>query len=128
LGVFLTPDEYRWLGRTRDFLLGILSRDWAATLQTGHPGVTTMWMGSLGILYNYWTRPPSAPDNLMTFVRQVSNEPVDVSYVAPMRFPTMLLMSLFVVAFYVLISRLFDDWRVGMVAALLLALNPFHIA
>ena len=50
LGVFLTSDEYRWLGRTRDFLLGILSRDWAATLQTGHPGVTTMWAGVAGYL------------------------------------------------------------------------------
>lgn len=128
LDVFLTPDEYRWVGRSRDFLDGILSGDWAATLQAGHPGVTTMWTGSLGILYNYLTRPPSAPDDLLTFVQQVSNEPIGISYVVPVRFPTALLMALFVVAFYILIRRLFDDWRIGAFAALLLALNPFHIA
>jgi hypothetical protein len=87
-----------------------------------------MWTGSLGILYRYWTRPPSAPDDLLTFVRQVPHEPLEAAYVAPMRFPTVLLMSLFVVAFYALLSRLFDDRRVGVVAALLLALNPFHVA
>jgi hypothetical protein len=36
LDSFLTPDEYRWLGRSRDFLTAVLSKDWAATLQTGH--------------------------------------------------------------------------------------------
>jgi 4-amino-4-deoxy-L-arabinose transferase-like glycosyltransferase len=128
LDTFLTPDEYRWLGRSRGFLVGLLSGDWAATLQTGHPGVTTMWTGSLGILYRYWTRPSSAPDDLSTFVQQVPNQPLDASYVGPVRFPTVLLMSLFVVAFYLLLTRLFGDRRVGLVGALLLALNPFFIA
>lgn len=128
LDVFLTSDEYRWLGRSRDFLVGVLSRDWAATLQTGHPGVTTMWTGSLGLLYNYWTRLPSAPDDLLAFVQQVPNEPLDAAYIAPMRFPTVLLISLSVVIYYVLISRLFESQVVGAVAALLLALNPFHVA
>lgn len=128
LDAFLTPDEYRWLGRSRGFLGGLLSGDWAATLQTGHPGVTTMWTGSLGILYRYWTRPPSAPPELQTFVREVADQPPDIAYIAPMRFPTVLLMSLFVVAVYMLLSRLFGDRRVGIVGALLLALDPFHIA
>jgi len=127
LDLFLTVDEYRWLGRSRDFLAGLIVGDWGATLQTGHPGVTTMWTGSLAILYRYWTRQSSASDDLLTFVRQVPNEPLDVAYIAPMRFPTVLLTSIFVVVFYVLVSRLFDDWRVGAVAALLLALDPHHI-
>jgi hypothetical protein len=128
LDTFLTSDEYRWLGRSRDFLAGLIAGDWGATLQTGHPGVTTMWTGSLGILYRYWTRPSSGPDDLLTFVQGVPNEPLDVAFMAPMRFPTVLLTSLLVVAVYLLVSRLFDDRRVGTVAALLLALNPFHIA
>ncbi len=44
-----------------------------------------------------------------------------------MRFPTVLLTSIFVVIFYALVSRLFDDRRVGVVAALLLALDPHYI-
>jgi hypothetical protein len=124
----LTSDEYRWVGRSREFLAGLIAGDWGATLQTGHPGVTTMWTGSLGILYRYWTRPSSTPDDLLTFVQGVPNEPLDVAFIAPMRFPTVLLTSLLAVAVYLLVSRLFDDRRVGTVAALLLALNPFHIA
>lgn len=128
LDAFLTADEARWLGRSRNFLIGILSQDWAATLQTGHPGVTTMWTGSLGILYKYLNRPPTAPNDLLVFVQQISSYPIDVGYVAPMRFPTALLTSLFLVAFYALVSRLFDDQQIGAIGALLLALNPFHIA
>jgi hypothetical protein len=127
LDVFLTPDEYLWLGRSRDFLVGILSGDLAATVQTRTPGVTTMWTGTLGILYRYLTRPSSMPDDLLTFVNQVPLNPLDTAYVAPMRFPTVLLTSLLVVAFYAFISRLFDDQRVGVLAALLLALDPFFI-
>lgn len=128
LDAFLTADEFHWIARSREFLVGVLSKDWAATLQTEHPGVTTMWTGSIGILYKYWSRSPSVPDDLLTFVQQVPSYPPENAYIAPMRFPTVLLMSLFIVAFYGLLSRLFDDWRVGAGAALLLALNPFHIA
>ena len=39
LDVFLTPDEYRWLGRSRGFLAGLISGDWPATLQRGVAGV-----------------------------------------------------------------------------------------
>ena len=128
LGDFLTADEYRWLDRSRDFLIWIARGDLAATLRTGHPGVTTMWTGSMGILYKYWTRPPSAPDDLLAFVQQVSSEPIGAGYIAPIRFPTALLVSLFIVVYYMLLSRLFGDRRPGVVGALLLALNPFYIA
>jgi hypothetical protein len=127
LDAFLTPDEFLWVGRSRDFLVGILSRDWSATLQTGHPGVTTMWTGSLAILYKYLTRPSLAPGDLLTFARQVSNEPIDANYVAALRFPTVILASLTVVAFYWLTARLLNR-HTALIAACLLALNPFYIA
>jgi len=127
LGAFLTPDEFRWVSRSRDFLAGVLSGNWAATLQTGHPGVTTMWTGSLGILYRYWMRSSSAPDNLLDFVRRVSEYPLPMSYVAPVRFPTVILTSLAIVVFFWLAARLFD-WRSALLAACLLALDPFYLA
>jgi 4-amino-4-deoxy-L-arabinose transferase-like glycosyltransferase len=127
LSVFLTPDEFRWVSRSRDFLAGILTGNWAATLQTGHPGVTTMWTGSLGILYRYWMRPPLAPDNLLDFVRHVSEYPLPMSYVAPVRFPTVILTSLGIVVFFWLAARFFDR-RTALVAACLIALDPFYLA
>ena len=127
LDTFLTPDEFRWVSRSRDFLVGILSGNWAATLQTGHPGVTTMWTGSLGILYRYWTRPLSAPDDLLDFVRHVSEYPLPMTYVAPVRFPTAILTALAIVAFFWLAARLLDR-RIALLAACLLALDPFYLA
>lgn len=127
LDAFLTPDESAWVRRSRDFFAGVLKQDWAVTRQTGHPGVTTMWTGSMGILYRYWTRPPSAPDDLLTFVQQVPSDPIHIGYIAPVRFPTVILTSLTVVAFFWFTARLFDH-RTALVASVLFALNPFHIA
>jgi 4-amino-4-deoxy-L-arabinose transferase-like glycosyltransferase len=125
---FLTPDEPNWLGRSRDFLAGIVGQNWIDTLQTGHPGVTTMWTGSLGIMYRYWTRPAKAPTDLLTFIKQIPNTPPPVNFIAPVRMPTILLMSLFVVIYYYLTRRLTSDWRVALIAGLLVALSPFQIA
>jgi 4-amino-4-deoxy-L-arabinose transferase-like glycosyltransferase len=51
LGVFLTGDEADfWLRRSDTFLRAIQSGDFAATAITTHPGVTTMWLGSAGIV------------------------------------------------------------------------------
>ena len=49
LDTFLTLDESLWLIRSRDLLFALLGQDWANTFQTGHPGVTTMWGGFLGL-------------------------------------------------------------------------------
>jgi hypothetical protein len=49
LNDFYTTDEaYYWQGRVARFAAAVSQGDWAATNQTGHPGVTTMWLGSLG--------------------------------------------------------------------------------
>src|SRR3972149_11603822 len=46
---YVTPDEPMWVMRSLDFSTALAHGDWAATAQIGHPGVTTMWLGSLGI-------------------------------------------------------------------------------
>lgn len=49
LNDFYTIDEgYHWPGRVENFANALVQGDWAATNQTGHPGVTTMWLGALG--------------------------------------------------------------------------------
>ncbi|MEO8085118.1 MAG: phospholipid carrier-dependent glycosyltransferase, partial [Ardenticatenales bacterium] len=45
----LTPDEMRWVCRTVGFHTGLATGDLPLTLQTGHPGVVTMWLGGLGL-------------------------------------------------------------------------------
>ena len=48
---FVTPDELNWVYRSIRFLQAVQSGRWADTMQTGHPGVITMWLGSLGVLW-----------------------------------------------------------------------------
>ena len=55
LADFYTVDEaYHWAARTRAFAQAVQAHDWAHTNQTGHPGVTTMWLGALGYWMHDW--------------------------------------------------------------------------
>jgi len=143
LGQFLTPDEYLWADRSRNFLAGLLDPAYvcespanhtgfaqavglACTLRTGHPGVTTMWTGSLGILLRYLAE--GMPGSLFDYVIAVQTNPLDAGLIAPLRLPTAVLTSLWVALLYWLVWRLFGDWRVALAAGLLLALDPFHAA
>jgi hypothetical protein len=141
LGGFVTFDEPRWINRSRWFMGGLLFADqecppveWGrefatqglgCTLQIGYPGTTTMWAGSLGLLIHYWQT--ASPDvDLRAFLQSL---PVytDPSMIAPTRLPLAIAGALFVPFFYGLLAWLFTR-RVALVAALLVALHPFHIA
>src|SRR5512145_1030467 len=45
---FAIDEPYHWIGRVSDFTEALRQGQWAETDLTGHPGVTTMWLGSLG--------------------------------------------------------------------------------
>ncbi|MFN8458465.1 MAG: glycosyltransferase family 39 protein [Anaerolineae bacterium] len=141
LGRFLTADEFLWADRSRNFLAGLTDpafrcdsvvENWQymaeglkCTLRTGHPGVTTMWTGSLGFFLRWlWDGRP-AP--LHDYVVAVSTDPLDASFIAPERLGTVLITSLLVVAVYWLARRLFGA-PAALLGAVFLALDPFHIA
>jgi hypothetical protein len=141
LGAFDTVDEPRWVHRSVPFIGGLLFPDYACppvdqgrqfpttglgcTLQTGHPGVTTMWGGGLGLLAYYWQVVRPAGVDLRTFLKDI--DVLDPALIAPMRLPLAVVASLFVLLFYLLVRRLLGE-KVALVAGLLVALNPFHIA
>jgi len=140
LGRFLTADEFLWVDRSRNFLAGLTSpayqcttvvEKWefaqglACTLRTGHPGVTTMWTGVFGFLLRWLA--DGRPGSLHDYVVAVSTNPLDASFIAPERLGTVLITSLWVVAVYWLVRRLFGP-AIALVGAILIALDPFHIA
>lgn len=146
LDAFLTADEPHWVDRSRGFTLGLLFADYTCTpsdtqhtrpfnttgkgctFQTGHPGITTMWGGSLGLLTYYWQVARSAGLNLPTFLQTVSADQLySPTLVAYMRLPMTVAAALFASFFYVLLQRLLNEW-VALVSALLITLSPFHIA
>lgn len=117
LADFFTIDEpYHWIGRVQRFADALLARDWAATNQTGHPGVTTMWLGTIG----RWLA--------------ARNGIVDpgwagggADYLAMLRLPLAVANSLAIVAGYLLLRRIVRP-SVAFLGALLWATSPFLIA
>lgn len=151
LGGFLTTDERFWIESSRDFLGGLISRNftcppktehkgqavlaegrgWACTLRAGHPGVTTMWTGSLGLgLYYLWR----APDlSLVEFLATLPVKPVEPGLIPWVRGPTAVLAAAAMAGGYGLLRRFLarDDRSgelVALLAALLMALSPYELA
>jgi hypothetical protein len=127
LGLFITSDEPLWLTRSMSFSEALLTGRLAETLQTGHPGVTTMWTGSLGLVLAYLQRGPSTP--FLEFLQALPHnfERIDATLLPWARLPTVLLAALGVALFYWLARKLVDD-NVALIGALLLAFDPLFLA
>ena len=80
LGRYITPDELIWVFRTVQFREAVLAGAWSDTLVSGHPGITTTWLGMVGINLQLWLLPDSRsayewithlaffmPDNMAAF-------------------------------------------------------------
>jgi hypothetical protein len=49
LSLFITPDEDNWMRRAGNFTQAIHEGELERTFQSGHPGVTTMWIARLAV-------------------------------------------------------------------------------
>src|SRR5688500_5172870 len=74
LDALVTPDEPLWVARSANFNQALSSGDYAATYQAAHPGVVTMWLGTLA----YWLADPALPDRMG---RQIGNSEVRIRVV-----------------------------------------------
>ncbi len=128
LAAFLTFDEPKWMDRSAAFLTALLTGNYAATFQTGHPGVITMWLGSAAIIIRYLMRSGAS---LLTFAQsstffsETMSDPLPFFVVA--RSLLALTAAVCIAGIYHLTSKLFDR-ATAFVAALLIALSPFYIA
>src|SRR5688500_14755587 len=110
LADFLTTDEaFHWIGRVERFAGAIRSGDWAATWQTGHPGVTQMWLGTLGV----WIERVAVEQGWMAI-------PSRVEHLARLRLPSAVVQALAVAVGYLLLRRLLTPLA-ALLAALLWA-------
>lgn len=117
LNDFFTTDEaYHWITRSERFAAAIAAGRWADTILTGHPGVTLMWLGSLGLQLERlavtlgWAAPPAASGHL-----------------AWLRLGPVLAHTLLLPVGYLLLRRLVRP-HLALVAALLWATSPFLVA
>jgi 4-amino-4-deoxy-L-arabinose transferase-like glycosyltransferase len=113
LADFATTDEvYHWIGRVERFSYAIANQRWSETNQTGHPGVTVMWLGSLGLALE------------RAFVGYGSST---IEHLAWLKLPAAILQSLIVPLVYWLLRKLFVP-SIAFMAALLWATAPYLVA
>jgi hypothetical protein len=138
LTVFLTADEARsWFGRSIIFLDSLARADFANTGPGGEvayienvsigpaPGVTTMWAGALGILFEYWRQ--GAPLPLIEFLHKLPFDPLDPAMLFWLRLPGVLVAAAVVGLTYWWGRSLLGRWGAWLAAGLL-ALDPFYLA
>ena len=130
IGRYVTPDELVWVYRSVQFRQAMASGAWLDTLTTGHPGVTTTWLGALAISLQLALRPGDqavyewithlawyAPENVAAFSQLAT-------FLSAGRLAVALMNSLGVVAMYLLARPLFGQ-LVAVMGALFIALDPF---
>jgi 4-amino-4-deoxy-L-arabinose transferase-like glycosyltransferase len=131
LGSYVTPDEPNWVFRTLNFGAALARGDWAATAQTSHPGVTTMWLGSLGIAAQRVVEPARTAEAIgwLSKIDHLSPENVEAFkrigvFLDWARLPVIVVNALGVAGVFLLARRAFNQ-TTALVAAFLLALDPF---
>jgi hypothetical protein len=117
LATFVTVDEaYHWFDRVDHFRLAVRDGHYAATNLVGHPGVTTMWLGAIGL------------EAQLRLARLGLIDGGDgVLLRALMRLPVAVATSLCLALAYPLLIRLLGR-RAALLAALLWATEPFLVA
>ncbi len=133
LGRYVTPDEPAWVYRSIRFADAIAARDWAAIPDTGHPGVTTMWLGTVGGTVQRWLHPAESARHL-SWLRKLAWLAPDngiaarrLAYFLPAgRIAVASVTTLCLLLLYRLTANLFDQ-RVALLAIGLLAFDPFLI-
>jgi 4-amino-4-deoxy-L-arabinose transferase-like glycosyltransferase len=120
LGDFLTIDEVKWAEGTAQFLLALYSGNLAQTYWHFFPGVTIAWGGALTLAAMCLPAPDLA-GCANTRVTDLANS------IGWLRLWPVLLTTIGVTGVYLLGRKLLDE-KVALLAALLLAFDPFFLA
>jgi len=117
LNDFFTLDEgFHWVWRVQHFTDALHTKNWAGTNLTGHPGITTLWLGALGrwLALAAGLHGPGFADG-------------QSAYLAWLRLPLAIFNSLTISLGYLVLRQLLQP-KTAFFAALLWALSPFLIA
>lgn len=130
LDKFVTPDEPTWEKRSANFFTARLQKDYASTNQTGHPGVTTMWLGEITYRLKFPTYSAHARANTGdTWLFKIIEKygPLPIELLAASRMLVVLVVSFICVVCFQYARMLLGLWPALMGFALL-AFDPLPIA
>lgn len=128
LRAFVAHDETQYWEWARTFFFSVLHGDWLGTIVgPGNPSITLFWNHTLimGLKYAWAWLTGVQEDALATWLDFQPQATFDL--LVERRLPIVLFNTLAVVIAYRLIHRLFGS-RIAVVAAVLLALDPFYLA
>jgi hypothetical protein len=120
LRVFMGPDEPTWLTRSADFAQALASGDLERTYQSGHPGITLLWVETLGAWFRYgiqWLVGSADWDDVISADKTM--------VVLGSRRQVVAIVNVALVAFAALLTRQIFGSRVAWLAGFLLAFDPF---
>jgi len=131
LDVFLAGDETKWICRSISFHDALRQRDLRGTYQSEHPGVVTMWLGTLAV-------PLAQAGEWIDLCAETGGSQLTrvQDNAALTRLPSLIFQArrlvaivtwLGIVALYWLLRRLLG-WRTALLATALVALDPFYLA
>jgi 4-amino-4-deoxy-L-arabinose transferase-like glycosyltransferase len=132
LNIFITFDELKWMSRSIGFLIALMRGEFAATYQTLHPGVTTMWCVSVGLTAQYLLEKafggvqPSVM-GFQEYLKAVPVSPVSAQFLIAERLPSAFASSAAVVLVYFLVGKLFNS-RMAFLSAAMFAFDPLYLA
>lgn len=112
-----SSDETTWLRRSHGFATALKHHEYAGTLQSYHPGVSTMWLGGLALWREYGDALAIAP-------KLVTREFLSPTRLSAVRLPVALLTGLIILVIGLLLRRLLGN-GVACVSVVFLALDPF---
>lgn len=117
--LFINPDAADfWFERTENFYQGLKDFNFAKTFQTGHPGVTLMWLsGASMALKNYFTG-----------VLDIFDFSDRLNLLFAAKLPIILITSLTISLIYFLIKKLFNNRKIALLCAFFVLIDPFYLA
>ena len=133
LGRYVTPDEPAWAYRSIRFADALAARDWTAVPSTGHPGVTTMWLGAAAVAVRQQLDPTASSAHLEWIRRLAWLAPENgealrhLAVFLPLgRVAVAMVTTLGLLVILCLIARLFE-WWIALLTVGLLAFDPFLV-
>jgi hypothetical protein len=126
LDSILMVDENLWYQRSARFLQALTTGQFADTVLTGHPGVTTMWSGTIGLLLQR-SQTGTAGETLAQYAARMVNTPANLDALYWLRLPLALLTAAMVGAAFLLARRLVGTLP-ALAGASLMAFEPLFVA